>query len=78
MGFIFGVVQMVMYIIYKDVKVLKEEVKLPEHAAVAAAAAAAKLNEIVVVDLQAIVEETVKGEKAKEGEIKETVQMCPV
>jgi len=67
---------MVLYIIYKDVTVLKE-LKLPEHVATAM-----KLGEIVVVDPQAIdVEEiAVEGEikKAKEGEIKEGVEICPV
>lgn len=43
LGFSFGLVQMVLYIIYKDVKALKEEVKLPEEMA-----AAAKLGEIAV------------------------------
>lgn len=51
---------MVLYVIYKDAKVLKEELKLPEQMAVAA-----KLGEIVV-DSQALSEETtIKGDQKK-------------
>ena len=63
---------MVLYIIYRDVKVLKEQLKLPEQLA-----AEAKLGEIRV-DVQGTVEEIIWGEKkAKEGE-KNGVEMSPV
>ena len=54
---------MVLYIIYKDVKVLKEQLKLHEHLATAA-----KLGEIKI-DLQGTIEEIiVKEEKEAEKE----------
>ena len=63
---------MVLYIIYRDVKVLKEQLKLPEQLA-----AELKLGEIRV-DVPGTIEEIIWGEKkAKEGEEK-GVDMSPV
>lgn len=63
---------MVIYIIYRDVKVLKEELKLPKQMA-----AAAKLGEIVV-DSQVQSEEfAAKGEKVKK-ETSNGVETSPV
>lgn len=69
LGFSFGVVQMILYIIYKDVKVLRGELKLPEHMATTM-----KQTEIVF-ELEVTLEKNaVKVEKkAKEG-----VEMSPV
>ena len=62
---------MVLYIIYRDVKVLKEQ--LPEHLA-----AAEKLGEIRI-DLQSTMEEiTVKEEKKAKAAEKEGAEMSPV
>lgn len=63
LGFSFGLVQMIMYIIYKDVKVLKEELKLPEKMV-----AESKLGETMVEEI------TVKEKKGK-GEVS-GVEMC--
>nr|UJT76405.1 bidirectional sugar transporter SWEET14a [Hemerocallis fulva] len=60
LGFSFGVIQMILYIIYKDVKVLKEELKLPEDLATMA-----KLGEIMIEEQGIAVEIEVKEEKMK-------------
>nr|UJT76406.1 bidirectional sugar transporter SWEET14b [Hemerocallis fulva] len=60
LGFSFGVIQMILYIIYKDVKVLKEELKLPEDLATMA-----KLGEIMIEAEGIAVEIEVKEEKMK-------------
>ena len=61
---------MVLYIIYRDVKVLKEQLKLPEHLA-----AATKLGEIKI-DLQGTIEEIIVKEEKKAE--KEGAEKSPV
>nr|UJT76403.1 bidirectional sugar transporter SWEET13a [Hemerocallis fulva] len=76
LGFVFGIIQMVLYIIYNDVKVLKEELKIGE-------STEGKMGEITVeVEIEKG-DTTVKGgkkmsmEKAKMG-LKDGVEMCQV
>nr|WGU30679.1 bidirectional sugar transporter SWEET9 [Allium sativum]WGU30680.1 bidirectional sugar transporter SWEET9 [Allium sativum] len=64
LGFTFGVLQMILYIVYKDVKILKEELKLPEKMV-----GASKSNETEVEGI--ITEEEEKAKNVIKG-----IEMC--